>query len=292
LCRDDGDRILLVRASSESLHSGQWLLPGGGVEHGERLDEAVVREVEEETGLRVTVDGIRDVLTDVDRLVDPPALRHQDRLVFAVRVVDGALRPEASGSTDRAAWVDPSQVSLMPFTAQLLGAAGAVAEVDLPADTTPDGGVPRRIQRFAAYGLITAPEGRILLTRIADNYPGAGNWHLPGGGTDFGEDPRTALLREVVEETNQLAFLGGLVGASHRRQRNALGPEQVPVDFHGVRVVFRGTVAEPTTPRVTEVGGGSTAAAAWFAPEEALTLPLTEIARPVVSRAPMEIKAV
>jgi 8-oxo-dGTP diphosphatase len=291
LCRDGEDRVLLVRASAESLHSGQWLLPGGGVEHGEPLDGAVVREVEEETGLRVTVDGIRAALTDVDTLTDPPALRHQDRLIFDVRVVGGALRAETSGSTDRVAWVSPSEVPLMAFTAQLLGAAVA-APSTYPPDTTPDAGVPSRIQRFAAYGLITGPDGRILLTRIADNYPGAGHWHLPGGGTDFGEDPRTALLREVVEETNQVASLGGLVGASHRRHRNALGPEKVPVDFHGVRVVYRGAVGAPTTPSVTEGGGGSTESAAWFAPEAALALPLTDIARTVVSGVPMEIPAV
>jgi 8-oxo-dGTP pyrophosphatase MutT (NUDIX family) len=30
---------------------------------------------------------------------------------------------------------------------------------------------------------------RVLLTRVAPNYPGAGRWHLPGGGTDYGEQP-------------------------------------------------------------------------------------------------------
>jgi len=51
----DGQRVLLVR------EDGRWSVPGGGVEPGEGLREAVRREVREETGVRVTVDGLRAV---------------------------------------------------------------------------------------------------------------------------------------------------------------------------------------------------------------------------------------
>ena len=46
------DRVLLVRRSKAPL-AGEWSLPGGAVELGETLEEAVVREVVEEAGLRV-----------------------------------------------------------------------------------------------------------------------------------------------------------------------------------------------------------------------------------------------
>jgi mutator protein MutT len=45
-------RVLLVRRGKEPLR-GRWVVPGGTVELGETLEEAVVREVEEETGLKV-----------------------------------------------------------------------------------------------------------------------------------------------------------------------------------------------------------------------------------------------
>ncbi len=58
----------------------------------------------------------------------------------------------------------------------------------------------------------------------------------------------------------------------------ALGPEGVPMDWHGVRVIYRVRGDAPTEAVVTEVAGGSTAAAAWFPPAQLGGLPLTEVA--------------
>lgn len=136
----------------------------------------------------------------------------------------------------------------------------------------------RQVRRFSSYGLVTDSAGRVLLTLISANYPGAGRWHLPGGGTDHGEAPTGALLRELAEETDQVGEVTGLLEVSHRHNPAALGPEGYPIDWHVVRVLYRVRVAVPTEPRVTEAAGGSTAEACWFGREEALALPLSEIA--------------
>jgi 8-oxo-dGTP diphosphatase len=55
--RDDRERLLLIRRGREP-GLGRWSLPGGRVEPGEDARHAVVREVEEETGLRIVVTGL------------------------------------------------------------------------------------------------------------------------------------------------------------------------------------------------------------------------------------------
>jgi ADP-ribose pyrophosphatase YjhB (NUDIX family) len=55
--RDDRERLLLIRRGRDP-GRGRWSLPGGRVEPDEDAREAVVREVVEETGLRVVVTGL------------------------------------------------------------------------------------------------------------------------------------------------------------------------------------------------------------------------------------------
>jgi 8-oxo-dGTP diphosphatase len=59
LVRDDAGRILLIRRSDD----GNWALPAGSMELGERLDQAVAREVGEETGLVVRAERLAGVYT-------------------------------------------------------------------------------------------------------------------------------------------------------------------------------------------------------------------------------------
>jgi 8-oxo-dGTP diphosphatase len=265
--------VLLARGSAAADFPGLWSLPGGGVEQGEHPDATVVREFAEETGLTVRVAGLHSVTADVARLPSSGALEHTDRIIYDIEPAGGDIRAEVGGTTDSVEWVIPdTKLPLMPFTARVLG---------LP--VTPHADPPPRGQRFGAYAVATDPAGRILLTRIAPGYPGAGRWHLPGGGTDHGETPEAALARELAEETAQHGRIVGLLGISNHHDPAALGPEGVPMDWHVVRVLFRVSVDAPTEPMVTEAAGGSTEAARWFAPAEVAGLPLTRVARQAVA---------
>lgn len=289
LCRQ-GERVLLVRGAAASGFPGVWQLPGGGVEQGEHPATAVRREFAEETGLLVEVTGIRAVVADVMRLAGPDGVvaEHTDRVIYDVTAVGGTLRRERDGTSDQVAFLTPAElagVPLLPFTAELLGQpVTPLTEGVLVTEPTGATGRADTGQRFSAYGLVTDPDGRVLLTLIADGYPGAGLWHLPGGGTDHGEQPTGALLRELVEETGQLGRVTELLDVSHRHDPAALGPEGRPVDWHVVRVIYRVVVEAPTPARVTEAAGGSTQRAAWFRPAEAATLPLTEVAKDALAR--------
>lgn len=64
---DDGG-ILLTRRTD----NGQWCLPGGGLEPGESIEEACMREVFEETGLKVRVKRLIGVYSNRDQLVIYP----------------------------------------------------------------------------------------------------------------------------------------------------------------------------------------------------------------------------
>jgi 8-oxo-dGTP diphosphatase len=59
-------RVLLIRRGKEPLR-GRWLVPGGTVELGETLEEAVVREIREETALDVAPLEVLTVFDHIDR---------------------------------------------------------------------------------------------------------------------------------------------------------------------------------------------------------------------------------
>ncbi|WFE32107.1 NUDIX hydrolase [Micromonospora sp. WMMD975] len=315
--RDARGRVLLARGSVRCPCPGVWQLPGGGVEHAEHPADAVVREFAEETGLTVAVGAVRDAVADVAIFRAEGVAMHTDRLIFEVEARGGRLRPETAGGTDEVGWFTPDEAAtrpLMPFTAELLGLPVSPLPADLPrtpptapggpmapggptapsgpvaprASTAPNGPIAPagpaastsdRRQRFAAYGLVTDPDDRVLLTMIAEGYPGAGRWHLPGGGTDHGEQPAAGLLRELVEEAGQLGRVVDLLAVDNLHNPAALGPEGRPLDWHGVRVIYRVRVDVPTEAVVTESAGGSTARAAWFPREQVTGLSMNDVAR-------------
>jgi 8-oxo-dGTP diphosphatase len=106
-------RVLLIRRGKEPLR-GRWMIPGGTVEAGETLEEALVREIEEETGLTVKP---REVLTVVDRI-------HRDngRLQYHFVIID-YLCEYVSGS---------------PRAASDAEAVAFVSRADLPSYDLPD----------------------------------------------------------------------------------------------------------------------------------------------------------
>jgi 8-oxo-dGTP diphosphatase len=291
ICRDDAGRILLVRQAPSAGNAGAWQLPGGGVDHGENPLVSIVREFGEETGLSIWVDRPREVRTDIFEHATSGTILHLDRIVFDVTPVAGGLRSEPKGSTDRVEWVaDPGALPLMPWTAEVLGVEVAhpydyapATPAQIAAAEPPDRSmVPSHVQRFAAYGLTADPTGRLLLTRIASGYPGAGTWHLPGGGTDFGEAATAGLARELAEETGQIGVVGELLMIEHLHNPSAYGPEKRPIDWHTVRSVFRVAVGDPGNPIVHDLGG-STDAAAWFTRAELGGLNLNRFAKVVIS---------
>jgi len=128
---------------------------------------------------------------------------------------------------------------------------------------------PQRL-RVSAYGVIVQ-HGRILLCQISEpNHVDNRKWTLPGGGLEFGEDPRAAAKREILEETGCVARLSEILDV------NSLAGEVDGVEWHAIRILFRAELVSGT-PRA-EVDG-TTDACAWFSADELMSIELVTLAR-------------
>lgn len=106
---DERGRVLLQRRAD----SGNWALPGGTMEIGETLEQCVVREVREETGLDIEITGLVGVYTDPGHVIAyaDGEVRQQFSLVYRARVVGGVLAL-SDESTDLR-YVDPAEFDAM-----------------------------------------------------------------------------------------------------------------------------------------------------------------------------------
>jgi 8-oxo-dGTP diphosphatase len=81
----DANCVLLVRRSKAPL-AGEWSLPGGAVELGETLEEAIIREVAEETGLRVVPLQVVKAFDHIDRDAEGKVQFHYVLVDFVCRI--------------------------------------------------------------------------------------------------------------------------------------------------------------------------------------------------------------
>jgi 8-oxo-dGTP diphosphatase len=126
----DGEEVLLVRRGNEPL-KGEWSLPGGVLELGETLQQGVVREVREETGLTVVPGGIVEVFDRITRDDVSGRTRYHYVLVdFVCRVTGGTLL--GGSDAEEARWVartalqQQGEYRLWPFTLQVIEKAFAL----------------------------------------------------------------------------------------------------------------------------------------------------------------------
>ena len=96
--------ILLVKRGAEP-GKGRWSLPGGAVELGEGVRDAVIREVKEECGLDVEVKDVTDVVDYMNRDEKGQVRFHYILVDFYVEVKGGTLKPAS----------DALEVDWIPF---------------------------------------------------------------------------------------------------------------------------------------------------------------------------------
>jgi len=100
IIKTNDDKVVLVKRKNPP-YKGWWALPGGIVEYGETVEEAVKREVKEETGLEVEIEKLVNVYSDPNR--DPRG--HFISICFLCRRIGGTLE----------AATDAAEVSVFPL---------------------------------------------------------------------------------------------------------------------------------------------------------------------------------
>jgi ADP-ribose pyrophosphatase YjhB (NUDIX family) len=128
ICRDAQGRLLLARCGAGEPEPGAWTLPGGGVDWGEHPDDAVVRELEEETGLRGARGRVLGVYSRTWLRTDErprPPFQHIG-IVYEVASFEGTIRAEVDGTTDACEWFTRADLAAIQLVDLAVFGAGLV----------------------------------------------------------------------------------------------------------------------------------------------------------------------
>ncbi|MGW0247967.1 NUDIX hydrolase [Nocardia goodfellowii] len=116
LVRDPQGRILMIHRTDNDLYS----IPGGGLEAGETVSQAVVREVKEETGIDVRVTGLIGVFSNPDHVIaySDGEVRQEFSIAFTAEPVGGQLR--TSSESKSVQWVAPEDIKSLDIHPSIL----------------------------------------------------------------------------------------------------------------------------------------------------------------------------
>ena len=115
-----GGRFLLIKRGKPP-RRGQWSIPGGGQELGESLEEAAIREVREETGLRVEIAGLVDVVDSISRDADGRVKFHMTLIDYcAVAETDAAVAGSDAADVGWFGLEDLASLALWPETERII----------------------------------------------------------------------------------------------------------------------------------------------------------------------------
>lgn len=97
-----GDNVLLVRRTNPP-RAGTWSIPGGMQEIGETAQQAGIREVREETGIAIAIDGLIDIIDVIVPEDDGRIRTHYTLIDYRAHWLSG--EPKAADDVSDARWV-------------------------------------------------------------------------------------------------------------------------------------------------------------------------------------------
>ena len=136
-----GDSVLLVQRGQEPA-KGRWSIPGGLVETGERLSQAVAREILEETGLVVEAGPLVEIFERLEKDDQGRVVYHYVILDYLCLKANGT--PKAASDAADVCWADPEEeasLGLWPETLAVIAKARRINRAF--ADRDPGEALPR-----------------------------------------------------------------------------------------------------------------------------------------------------
>jgi len=109
-------RMLLVKRSKEP-NKGKWSIPGGRLELGETIEEAVKREVFEECGVQIDIVRVLEVMDNIMRDDDGRISYHFVLIDMLANYLSG--EPEAKSDADECRWVTPAELTELDMNPRL-----------------------------------------------------------------------------------------------------------------------------------------------------------------------------
>lgn len=121
-------------------------------------------------------------------------------------------------------------------------------------------------QTFGAVGAIIERDGKFLLVKENNpSHPDHGKWNQPAGWIDVGENPVTAVAREVREETGFTFTPTSILGLYSRVRKDLYGRMGEGSLPHPLKIIFTGTVEDIPAERFD---ASEISEICWFFPEE------------------------
>ena len=121
----DGKVLLASRMAQPSL--GLFSLPGGRVEYGETLEQAAIRELDEEVKVKAEIVGFTDHVEIRDMAEDGSLRFHGFVCVFAARWLSG--EPQTGPEAGEIVWADAETIERLPTTVRLAEVVGKAASI-------------------------------------------------------------------------------------------------------------------------------------------------------------------
>ena len=112
------ERVLIVRRANPP-RQGEWSIPGGMLELGEKLRDGVAREIEEETGLRIKPGEVLDVFDSIVTDAQGRTQYHYVLVDYLCAVEDGQLH--ASSDVSEARWATFEEVLMLGMREMTVG---------------------------------------------------------------------------------------------------------------------------------------------------------------------------